>query len=340
MIMNLQEVAVLLNGVVKGNPKHEVHGISVPDSASVNHLCVVWERSMLSEIALDIPLLTLPEFLIEGRLGVAVSDPRGALIPLLKCFDERQSYEPGIASSCDIAPSCTLGEDVCIGAHCILSDRASVGARTVLQGNVYVGRDVVIGDDCHIAAGVVLQDGVRIGDRVIIHGNSVLGSDGFGFIRDKEGRQIRIPQIGTVVIEDDVEIGAHVAIDRATFGQTHVGRGTKIGNYVQIAHNTQIGEDCIFVGFIAMGGTVKIGNGSLIAGMTGVADHITIAEGVTVAGRSGVTKDIPENQIVSGYPAQDHRAEQRLQAQLRRVPQMGERLKEVEKRLEKLETIS
>lgn len=335
--MNLQEVADLLNGVIKGNPQHEVNGISVPGSASKNHLCVVWERSMLPGIALDIPLLTLPEFLVDGRLGIAVSDPRGALIPLLKCFDERQPYALGIASSCDIAPDCLLGEGVCIGAHCIISGRASVGARTVLQGNIYVGRGVVIGDDCRIAAGVVLQDGVRIGNRVIIHGNSVLGSDGFGFIRDKEGNQIRIPQIGTVVIEDDVEIGAHVAIDRATFGETHVGRGTKIGNYVQVAHNTQIGEDCIFVGFIAMGGTVKIGDGAIIAGMVGIADHTTIAEGVTVAGRSGVTKDIAENQVVSGYPAQEHRAEQRFQASLRRVPQMIGNLKDMEKRLEKLE---
>lgn len=332
-MMNLREIAELLEGEVRGNPEHEVIGIAVPEAATRDHLCVVWERGMLSGIAPDIPLLTLPGFLTDGRLGVAVRDPRGVLIPLLKRFDERRPYAPKIAPGCDISPDCCLGEDVHIGAHCILSEGARVGARTVLQGNVYVGRDVQIGDDCHISAGVVLQDGVRLGDRVIIHGNSVLGSDGFGFIRNKEGRQIRIPQIGGVVIEDDVEIGAHVAVDRATFGETRVGKGTKIGNYVQIAHNTQIGKDCIFVGFIAMGGTVKIGDGVVVAGMTGIADHLTIGDGATLAGRSGVTKNIPAKQTVSGYPAQEHRAEQRFLAALRRVPQMGERLKKLEKKV-------
>lgn len=337
MQMNLGEIAKILGGSVIGDPNLSIEGISAPDSPAKNQLSVVWEKGVLDKLPLDAPLLSESHFFVDGRAGVSVANPRAALVTLLAQFDQRQPYQSQIHPTSVVDPSVILGKNLYIGAHCIVEEQSQIGENSILQSGVHIGRNVRIGRDCRFEAGVVIHDGTCIGDRVIIKSNSVVGSDGFGFIQDKEGRHVRIPQIGCVVLEDDVELGALVTVDRATFGETRLGQGTKVGNHVQIAHNSKIGKNCVFVGFIAMGGSVTVGDGSLVAGFVGVADHVSIGKGATVAGRSGVSKAVPDREVISGYPAQNHKKEQRLQASLRRVPELQERLKLLEKKINKME---
>ena len=337
MQMKLSEIAEMLGGSVVGDPNLTVEGVSAPDLPAKNHLSVVWEKGVSEKLPIDVPLLSQSHFFADGRVGVSVADPRAALVTLLTRFDERRPYTPLIHPTSVVDPSVLLGQDLYIGAHCVVEEKSEIGDRCVLQSGVHIGRNVRIGRDCRFEAGVVIHDDTWIGDRVIIKSNSVVGSDGFGFIQDKEGQHIRIPQIGRVVLENDVELGALVTVDRATFGETRLEQGTKVGNHVQIAHNSKIGKNCVFVGFIAMGGSVVVGDNSLVAGFAGVADHVSIGKGVTVAGRSGVSKTVADHEVISGFPAQSHKKEQRLQASLRRVPELQERLKLLEKKISKME---
>ncbi|HWU37042.1 MAG TPA: UDP-3-O-(3-hydroxymyristoyl)glucosamine N-acyltransferase, partial [Candidatus Acidoferrum sp.] len=183
---------------------------------------------------------------------------------------------------------------------------------------------------------VVLRDGVLLGDRVIVHSGAVIGADGFGFARDGQ-RSVKIPQIGRVVIEDDVEIGANVAIDRATLGETRIGRGTKIDNLVQIGHNVRVGEDTVIVGQVGISGSVRIGSRVTLAGQVGVVDHIEIGDDVIVGAQAGVTKDIPASSVMLGSPAVPHGEFKRQLAAVARLPELRRRLREVEERLAALE---
>ena len=196
--------------------------------------------------------------------------------------------------------------------------------------------DAEIGKDCLVYPNVTIREDVKIGDRVIIHSGAVLGSDGFGFAKDGEVYR-KIPQIGNVVIEDDVEIGANVTIDRATTGTTHVGKGTKIDNLVQIAHNVVIRENCILVAQVGIGGTTEIGKGATLAGQAGVIGHIKIGDGAVVAAQAGVTKSVPADTMVSGYPAREHNQAKRIYASFQKLPDLIKRVAELGERLAKIE---
>jgi UDP-3-O-[3-hydroxymyristoyl] glucosamine N-acyltransferase len=213
----------------------------------------------------------------------------------------------------------------------VVSEGAVLGDRVLLQAGVFIGKNVSIGDDTRVEASASVQDFVKIGARVTVHSGAVIGCDGFGFVPLEGGGWEKVPQIGTVVIGDDVEIGPNCTVDRATFGATKIGRGTKMGACVHVAHNCDVGPDSMMVGFIALGGSVKTGRGLLAAGMSGIADHVTVGERVVVAGRAGVTKDVGDGETVSGFPAQRHSDEKRFQASLRMVRELRERLKKLEK---------
>ena len=333
--VTLDEIAGLTGGRVVGDGSRTVSGVCAPREASEDMLCVVWEKRALEIIPDCVPILAGIGAL-SGRDGVEHKNPRAALVSVLPLFERRKKEMPGIHPSAQISDGAVIGESVSIGPCCVVSDGASIGDGTVLQGSVFVGCGADIGSDCRIESGVSIQDYVEIGDRVTIHSGCAVGCDGFGFVPDGSGGWAKIPQIGRVVIEDDVEIGANVSIDRATFGVTRVRRGAKIGAVTHIAHNCDIGEDSMIVGFVGLGGSIKIGKNAVVAGMVGIADHVTIGDNVTIAGRSGVTKNIGDGLTVSGFPAREHMEENRHQAALRRVPSYSERLKRVERALDEL----
>lgn len=329
-VISLSEAAAITGGVAVGDAKRMVIGVSAPDEPSDDKLCVVWNRASLAKIPHWAPVLSLKGTL-DGRDGIEHDLPRAALAGLLSFFDRRVPPAAGIHPSAVIGDGCKIGADVSIGSRCVIADGVTIGDRAALQANVYVGSGAMIGADSKLEAGVVIHDFVEIGRRVTLHSGVVVGCDGFGHLKMPDGTWKKIPQIGIVVIEDDVEVGANSTIDRATFGTTTLRRGVRLGSLLHIAHNCDIGEDSVIAGFSAVGGSVKIGRGALVAGMVGIADHVTIGEGVTIAGRSGVTKNVKDGLTISGFPARDHGTENRFQASLRGVKDISERLKRLEK---------
>jgi UDP-3-O-[3-hydroxymyristoyl] glucosamine N-acyltransferase len=327
--LSLSEIASITGGVVFGNGERRVNGVCAPGDCREDKLCVVWDRTALSKVPDNIPVLS-ERGTLSGRDGIEHGFPRAALADILSRFDTRSARPSGVHPSAVIGEGCSIGAEVYIGPCCVVSDRANIGDRTVLRANVFVGMDAVIGSDSRLEACAVIHDFVQIGNRVILHSGAVIGSEGFGHVPMSDGTWKKIPHIGVVIIEDDVEIGPNSTVDRATFGMTRVRRGSKLGSLLHIAHNCEIGEDCVIAGCGAIGGSVRIGHRSKIAGVVGIADHVAIGEGVTIAGRSGVTKDIKAGMTVSGFPAQDHGAENRFQASLRRVSYYSKRLKKLE----------
>jgi len=256
-----------------------------------------------------------------------------ARVVQILCGGERAAFEPGVHPSAVIGKDVVLGEGVCIQACVVIEDGASIGGNTVIYPNVYVGHATRIGRDCLIYPCVSIRERITIGNNVIIHSGAVIGSDGFGFSTVNRIHQ-KIPQLGTVEIEDDVEIGANVTIDRARFDRTHIGKGTKIDNLVQIAHNVWVGERCMIVGQSGIAGSSRVGNNVVLAAQAGIAGHLQIGDNTIISGRAGVTKSIPANSVVSGFPAQNHDKQIREQIYLRKLPG---RVKELEERLLRLE---
>ncbi len=238
------------------------------------------------------------------------------------------------ANAC-IAPSATVGEGARIGPNVFVGDNCRIGRNVALHPGVYVGADCDLGDDVELFPNVVVRERVSVGSRVIIHAGSIVGSDGFGYRWDGT-KHAKVPQIGTVVIEDDVEIGSCVCIDRAKFSATRIGRGTKIDNLVQVGHNVVIGPHCIIVGQAGLAGSVTLGAGVILGGQSAVRDHITMGDGSMVAACSGVAEDVDAKTIVSGLPALPHRQSLREQAALRRLPDLVAQVRKLQDEIDTL----
>jgi UDP-3-O-[3-hydroxymyristoyl] glucosamine N-acyltransferase len=229
-----------------------------------------------------------------------------------------------------------LGEGVAIQPFVVVEDGVWIGDRTVIYAGCFIGRQCRIGNDCLIYPHVSIRERVEVGHRVIVHAGTVIGSDGFGFVTVK-GAHHKIPQIGTVVIEDDVEIGANVAIDRARFGRTIVGKGTKIDNLVQIAHNVATGSNCLLVAQSGVSGSTVLGNNVVLAGQAGVVGHITIGDNVVVGAQAGVTKSVPADAAVWGLPAKPLARAKRVNASVQRLPELYKEMEFMRKRMEAVE---
>jgi UDP-3-O-[3-hydroxymyristoyl] glucosamine N-acyltransferase len=235
-----------------------------------------------------------------------------------------------------VHPGAKLGPDVAVGPFCVVSDGAVVGERTVLAAQVFIGERSSLGEDCILYPGVVVRERVQIGKRVIIHPNAVLGADGFGFAPDS-GHYQKIPQIGIVVIEDDVEIGANTTIDRAALGETRVGCGSKLDNLVMVAHNVTIGPDTVIAAQAGISGSAHIGSQVMIGGQAGLQGHIRIGDRAILGAQAGVTKGVAPGEFVSGYPARAHKESMRQLAEIARLPELSKRVRALEKRLAELE---
>jgi UDP-3-O-[3-hydroxymyristoyl] glucosamine N-acyltransferase len=244
--------------------------------------------------------------------------------------------KPGLHPTAVIGEGVRMGRDVSIGPYCVIEPGAAVGDRTALGASCYVGHEAVIGDDCRLYPHVTVREYCRIGCRAIVHNGAVIGSDGFGYA--KEGaRWKKIPQVGIVVLGDDVEIGANTTIDRARFGETRIGNGVKIDNLVQVAHNVIIGDDTAIAAQVGIAGSTRVGARVQLGGQAGVAGHISVGDDSVAGGQAGVTKDVPPATFVSGYPAMPHNEARKMHASLMRLPELKKKVADMETRLKALE---
>jgi UDP-3-O-[3-hydroxymyristoyl] glucosamine N-acyltransferase len=269
---------------------------------------------------------------------IRTENPYYAYLQVLSLFAAATAtqYERGVHKAAWVHPDAELGADVSIGAFCLVSAGVRVGDHTTILPGTFLGEGTVVGGDCLIYPNVTIREGTRIGDRVILHPGVVVGSDGFGYARNGASHH-KVPQIGRVVIEDDVEIGANSCVDRATTGETRIRRGTKIDNLVQIAHNVVVGEDSVIAAQVGISGSTEIGCNAVIGGQAGLQGHITVGDRVTIGGQAGVTKSVGADKIVSGYPARDHTVAKRVAAYSGMLPTLFERVKLLEKRIRELE---
>ena len=264
-------------------------------------------------------------------------DPYLAYSRALRLFYPEPAAEPSIHPSAVIDPTARVSEGVSIGARSVIGAQVEIGPGVQIHPNATIYREVKIGKDSVIHSGVAIRERTLIGERVIIHNNAVIGCDGFGYAKDEEKHWLKIPQTGRVVIEDDVEIGAGTTIDRASVGESRIGRGSKIDNLVQIGHSCTVGEDTLLCAQVGLAGSSHIGSRVILAGQAGVAGHLKIGDDVVLTAKSATSHDIPPGKVISGIPAFDNKDWLRSTAAFRRLGEMYRLLKDLERRLLKLE---
>jgi len=270
---------------------------------------------------------------------IVVPDPYLAFLQVIKMFtkDVVERYPRGIHPTAVIHETASIGSDACIGAYVVIGEGVSIGERATILPHVCICENVSIGDNCLIYPNVTIREGCELGNNVIIHSGAVIGSDGFGYARDGDVHR-KIPQVGIVRIEDDVEIGANTTIDRATTGVTLIRRGAKIDNLVQIAHNVIVGENAILAAQVGISGSTEIGRNVVLAGQAGLVGHIKIGDRAMVGAQAGVTKSVPPEAKVSGYPAREHGFSRRVYAATAKLPEVLKEFRNLVKRVEKLES--
>lgn len=339
MGIRLRDLAEKLGCRLVGDGEIEVRGLAPVDEAGEGDLAFVANPRDLPKLETSraSAVILREEGARRSKPTLLTSDPYLTFVQALRLFHPPGAPTPGVHSSAIVRDGVCLAEGVAIGPLSCIEEGVVVGPRSVVGPQVYIGRDSRIGADCQIHPQVMIREGVEVGDRVIIHSGAVIGSDGFGYLRDSRGVRIKIPQVGRVILEDDVEIGANVTIDRATMGSTRVKRGTKIDNLVQIAHNVTVGEDTVIAALSGISGSTKIGDRVTLAGQVGIVDHVEIGDDVTVGAQAGVTKDIPPGTVCLGTPAVPHLKFKRSLATVNRIPRLLKTLEKIEARLTALE---
>jgi len=329
--MKLRELAALIGGRIAGDPEVEITGVAGIENAGEGDITFLHDTHNIPAVAASALIVKADINMPAVRLLIA-DNPQFAFARALEVFYVKPYRPTGISDRAVMGRNVKTGDDVSVFPHVYISDDVALGSRVTLSPGVFLGEGVTIGDDSFIHPNVTIREKVTIGRRVTVHAGAVIGSDGFGYVQEKGGHY-KIPQVGGVVIGDDVEIGANVCIDRATVGNTVIGDGTKIDNLVQVAHNVKIGRNCIIVAQVGISGSVAIGDGAIIAGQAGIKDHVTIGAGAIVTAQAGVTGDLPAGQIYSGTPAMPHGTALRAQSLYSKLPEYVKRIREIEKKL-------
>ncbi len=335
--MILRDLAARLACELRGDGGVEIHRVAGIDEASPGDLTFVSNPRYASRLAATRASAVIVVPSVETPLpSLLTSNPYLAFARAVAILHPAARPEPGIHPSAAVDPSARLGEDVHVGAMAVVGAGVRVGARSVLHPHVVLYADVEVGEDCLVHSGVQVREGCRLGNRVVIQNGAVVGSDGFGFAKDDLGRYVKIPQIGIVVLEDDVEIGALTAIDRAALAETRIGRGTKLDNLVQIGHSVTIGHDSVFAGQVGVAGSTRIGSHVTLAGQVGIAGHLSIGDGAIATAQTGIPHDVDPGALVSGYPAIENRSWLKSSALFARLPELHKRLREMERRVAEL----
>jgi UDP-3-O-[3-hydroxymyristoyl] glucosamine N-acyltransferase len=336
IIMKLSELARLTGARVEGTDDIEINGAAGLDEASAGHVTFLANPRYTPRVNTTraSAIYLSEEAQTEKAISILrVKDPYLAYTRALRIFYPEPELEPLIHPTAVIDPSAQIAERVAIGACAVIGRNVTIAEEVCIHPNVTVYDNVSIGKGSVIHSGVALRERTVIGERVIIHNNSVIGCDGFGYAKDEQKRWLKIPQAGRVVIEDDVEIGAATTIDRASVGESRIGRGSKLDNLVQIGHSCTVGEDSLLCAQVGLAGSSHIGSRVILAGQAGVAGHLTIGDDVVLTAKSATSHDIPAGKVISGIPAFDNKDWLRSTAAFRRLGEMQRTLRQVERKL-------
>ena len=339
--MTVAEIAVLVGGTASGGLNQRITGVSTLAEAGESDAAFLenskyWAQAAAAGAGCLFLPLEAKDTAFAAKAKIFTAEPRAAFAVLVRLIDEANKLKtlPVLSHRASISGQAVLGAGVCVGDFTVIERNAVVGVDTVIMPQCYIGADVKIGRNCLIYPQVVIREDCVIGDNVIIHSGAVIGADGFGFVTDrKTGKHTKIPQLGNVVIESGCEIGANTAIDRGAVGSTFVAAGTQIDNLVQVAHNVRLGRDCVIVAQTGIAGSANVGNNVVCAGQSGVNGHITVGDGCVITGQTGVISDTPAKTTLFGSPARPHREAFKLLALYGRLPELFDRLKDIEKKI-------
>jgi UDP-3-O-[3-hydroxymyristoyl] glucosamine N-acyltransferase len=336
--MKIQQIAQMVGGQVVGDETLEITGLGMPENAKAGDI-IFLDKRKYEEVAKNSSasaILTTKK-IESDKTQIITANPKLAFAKVLAAFCPEPSFAPGIDPHASIGKNVQIDESVYVGPFSVIGDGTTIGKGTVIHSGVAIGSGCKIGESCIIFPNVTLYRQAELGDEVIIHAGAVIGADGFGYILDEQGKHFKINQVGKVIIENRVEVGANACIDRASMGTTLIKEGTKIDNLVQIAHNCTIGEHSIIVSQVGIAGSSTLGKYNVLAGQSGVADHVTLGDKVTLAAQSGAFRDIKSGEIYAGIPAGPAGKWRRFIMHLPKLPDYVKKIKALEKRLAEIE---
>lgn len=355
--VSIKEIAMLVGGTVQSDVDVKVDAVCMnPLEGKPGEVAFLFDQKYLARLnECKASILIIPTGTKCSTPCIYVDRPLLAIQKVLHFFAPKRFYpEPGVHPTAVVDPSAELGADVAIGPYVVIGPKTKIGDKTRIMASCVIGGAVQIGQNCLLYPGCLVADYVRLGNRVTLQQGAVLGSDGFAYVTEKPNNMerrmagnfdlvdesnphLKVPQIGIVIVEDDVEIGSCATIDRATMGATVIGRGTKVDNLVMIAHNCKIGQESLIVAQVAIAGSCTLGERVIVAGQAGVSDHIHIGKDAIIQGQAGVMKDVSEGDVVGGSPSSPARAFMTQQALIRRLPKMNDEIKTMKKQIEALE---
>ena len=338
MQKTLKEIAELIGGELTGDGSIQITGLDSIETAGTGDITFADEKHIEAAKNCAASAVIVPQNFI-GELptnSIKSAEPKVAFAKLMEIFKPQINISEGISSQAYIGNNTKISPTAKIMAFAYIDDGAEISDGAIIYPHTYIGQNAKIGADTIIYSSVTIREYCKVGARCVIHASAVIGADGFGFTTSK-GVHTKVPQIGNVVIEDDVEIGAHVGIDRAAMGSTVIGHGTKIDNLVHIAHNCKIGANCLIVAQTGISGSTIVGDNVTFGGQVGTVGHIKIGGNSVYAARSGITKNMPEGVFCSGFPVQPHNDWLRLQVSLQKVPEMAKKIRQLEKKILQLE---
>ena len=339
MKVTLEAVAKTIDGTVVGDGSVEITGVAGIREAREGDLTFLANpryESYLDQTQASAIIVSENHRSI-GKPLIQNPNPYLAFLKAIRLFaGEAERPCAGVHPTAVVSEEAYVAQDASIGPYVVIERGASIGARAIVHAGCYVGARARLGDEILLYPNVTVREECVLGDRVIVHSGTVVGSDGFGFVRDGDVYR-KLPQVGNVVVEDDVEIGANVTIDRATTGTTRIGAGSKIDNLVQIAHNVQVGENCIIVAQVGISGSTVLGDHVVLAGQVGIVGHIEIGDGASVGAQSGVSKSVKAGERMFGYPAMPLRQAKRIEASIRNLPELIQTVRRLKRRVDELE---
>lgn len=341
MNFTAEMIAGLLGGEVVGDKNTEVHTVSSIEEGKAGSMAYLTNPKYEPYLYTTQASIVLcnrsfePQQEVKATL-IKVDDAGAAVLQLLEMYNAMRPKKQGIAKLCSISEKASVGEDCYVGDFAVIEAGAKIGKGCQIYPQVYIGEGVEIGEGTTLYAGVKIYQGCKIGARCILHAGAVIGADGFGFAPKPDGSFAKIPQLGNVIIEDDVEIGANTCIDRAKTDSTIIRRGVKLDNLIQVGHNVQIGENTVSSAQMGIAGTSKVGRNCFLAGQVGIADHVTIGDYVKIGSQSGIDKNVPDGETRMGYPALPGMQFHRSSAVFKTLPDLARKVNNLEKAVAKL----